>query len=241
MNQRRYRKNQIHKLAGLNEDIRVLREEIDMFHVRRSNRSRTIVIKPTLWGVVGEYFRLFRCGVNPSLSTMSTTRSRQTLQMQYPVEVAHQFSFLQTVMMPRVICGGQRIGVEAHLKEWKTISRTYPDFNMKLVHLGEGPSGDLVATSKAIFTFTEETLCNAFPHLIDNGNKNPIVAKLLGRRLEVDGVTRFTWDETMGRVTKLSFQVDLISPILQVLGSLDLIAIMFNNAFVTPEGHVVVE
>ncbi|OWZ00532.1 hypothetical protein PHMEG_00028252 [Phytophthora megakarya] len=241
MNQRRYRKKQTQKISSLQQDLQLLREEIEMCKMRRSNRWDTITVKPTPWSVVVEYHRLFCRGVNPSLSATSCTQARPSLRMQYPIEFVHQLSFLQTVMMPRVVCNGKRISIEAHLEEWKTVSRIYPDFDMKLVHMKEGPSGEMVATSKATFTFTEDTLCNGFPHLVSNNNTNPIAASLMGQKLEIRTVTRFVWDDTMGRVAELSFQTDLIKLILSALGSLEQVASVFSHALVTPEGHIIAE
>ncbi|OWZ22738.1 hypothetical protein PHMEG_0002504 [Phytophthora megakarya] len=142
--------------------------------------------------------------------------------------------------MPRALCGDQRVGVEAHLKEWETISRIFPDLDVKLTHLEEGPGGEMIVTTKAFLTFTEDTFCYAFPHLVSDYRKNIIFAKLVGRRLEIPGTGRFVWDQMMGRVTLLSFDVDFIQPISHVLGSLEYVAIMFNHALIQLDGHPVV-
>ncbi|OWZ21818.1 hypothetical protein PHMEG_0003568 [Phytophthora megakarya] len=70
---------------------------------------------------------------------------------------------------------------------------------------------------------------------------NCLAAKLLGQKLEICSVARFVWDDTMARVSEVSFQTDLITPILNVLGSLEQVASVFSYALVTPEGHTIVQ
>ncbi|OWZ21875.1 hypothetical protein PHMEG_0003503 [Phytophthora megakarya] len=208
-----------------------------MCHIRISNRWSSIMVNPTPWSVVAEYYRLVSRGVDDSPPTSPDRCSNPTNHVKYPVSVVQRF--FQTMLMPDVTSVGG-VGVEAHVTEWKNISAIYPDFDMRIVRIEEGPSGEVVVASKTILTFSEDTFRNAYPHMLDNSNKNVITAKLWGQKIEVATVAHFVWNNTMGRIAEIMFQVDMIPPLVQVLGSLELVANLFSYAFLTPEGHVVV-
>ncbi|OWZ13489.1 hypothetical protein PHMEG_00013176 [Phytophthora megakarya] len=207
-----------------------------MCNMRLSEHCSHTMRNQTPWNMVSEYYRFVSRGIR-TLSAVNVDHFHSTRHYQFSAEVFHQF--LKTNLVPRVISGGG-IGVEAHLEEWKTISAIYPDFDMKIVRMEEGPSGEVVVTSKTVLVFSESTFRNAFPHVISNDYMYPIVDKLLGQALEIDTVARFTWDDLVKRVADIKFQADMMSPLLSVLGSLDDVAGLFRSALVTTEGQILV-
>ncbi|KAG3085235.1 hypothetical protein PI124_g18537 [Phytophthora idaei] len=60
---------------------------------------------------------------------------------------------------------------------------------------------------------------------------------LLNQRLSVSGSVRFDWDTSTGRVIRLESKVDLMTPMLQLLGSLEDVARVFDKALVTLDGR----
>lgn len=62
---------------------------------------------------------------------------------------------------------------------------------------------------------------------------------LLNKRLVIQGTVRFDWDETSGRVVRLESKMDMVTPLLKLLGALDKVAAVFDNARITPEGSVI--
>ncbi|KAF1781482.1 hypothetical protein GQ600_22970 [Phytophthora cactorum] len=57
-------------------------------------------------------------------------------------------------------------GIDRLLWGWETLSRYYPDCDVKLVTLEIGAGNSLLATTKATRTITEDTLKSVFQHLI---------------------------------------------------------------------------
>ncbi|OWZ08235.1 hypothetical protein PHMEG_00019258 [Phytophthora megakarya] len=233
----RYRKKQANKVTTLYRDISLLLHEIQACKMRISDHWIHMVVNPKAWGVVVEYYCLLGRGVNNSfLTKFSTSRSPSAHQSPVHVETLHEY--FQTILMPNVIsCGG--VGVEAHLTEWMRISTMFPDFNMKIVRMEKGANSEVVVTSKTALTFSENTFRNAFPHVSNNDYMIQIAEKLWGKTLEIRTVAHFIWDEKMDRFDEIRFEADLISPMLRVLGSLDLVACMFESALVSPEGKPV--
>ncbi|OWZ16595.1 hypothetical protein PHMEG_0009593 [Phytophthora megakarya] len=228
INQRRYRKNQAKKIMGMQHDITLLRQEIDMYTMRLSVPWGNLVVNPKAWGIVAEYYCFVGRGISVSGSpTSSATHPNTMIRSQYPVETVLQY--FQTILIPRVISSAG-VGIEAHLEEWKTLSAIFPDFNMNIVRMEEGSSGEVVVTSKAVLSFSEKAFRSA----------NSAADKLLGRKLKIFTVAHFIWDTTVARVAEIRFQADMISPLLRVLGSLDLVANIFSSARVSPEGQIIV-
>ncbi|KAG3214075.1 hypothetical protein PC129_g15011 [Phytophthora cactorum] len=91
------------------------------------------------------------------------------------------------------------------------------------------------------FTINERTLEKVFPHLSDkNGNrrgnwKSRVANALLGRRIIANGSTHFEWDPVLGRVSNITTQSDLLTPVLRLVEYLEDVAIVFEKAVVSPD------
>ncbi|KAE9223878.1 hypothetical protein PF005_g6127, partial [Phytophthora fragariae] len=66
------------------------------------------------------------------------------------------------------------------------------------------------------------------------------VSQLLGQRITMTGSVRFGWDSVSKRVTKLYAQADMVSPLLQLVSSLEAVSIIFRGALITPDCNLVV-
>ncbi|KAL4163095.1 hypothetical protein KRP22_015207 [Phytophthora ramorum] len=66
-----------------------------------------------------------------------------------------------------------------------------------------------------------------------------LVAKLQGQCLVIQGSVRFDWDKAINRVTGLYVQMDMVSPLLRILGSLEDVSLAFSFARITPDGNLV--
>eukprot|EP00644_Phytophthora_capsici_P006000 jgi/Phyca11/97445/e_gw1.2.1209.1 len=99
-----------------------------------------------------------------------------------------------------------------------------------------------VTTTLGRLTITENTLRNAFPHLLSDGQdeeRTRLAAKLLGRQVVMRGCVQFVWDSDMGRVARVQHKADLLTPLLELLGSLEAVSCVFDKALVTPESTAV--
>ncbi|EGZ08043.1 hypothetical protein PHYSODRAFT_339915 [Phytophthora sojae] len=118
-----------------------------------------IPTQPTSWQVVAEYYSLFRNGLKPLVVTSDV--SSECVQ-----ETHVQKRFLQANMTPDVATNSG-LGVAALLAEWERLRVCYPDLRVKLVSLNHGEGDAMRAMSQRFVTITEQTLRNAFQHLIN--------------------------------------------------------------------------
>ncbi|KAG7394317.1 hypothetical protein PHYBOEH_005362 [Phytophthora boehmeriae] len=232
MHQARYKMKQRQLVVDLADDIQKLREEIQQLQVQRHTISYGVPASKTVWSVAAEYFRLFRNGSQLPETAVGATSSRAVCAVDFQV----QRNFLRATMSSDVV-GETGCGVEALLETWKMITLLHEDINVQLLRLDQGAAGSLVATTKVTFSINENTMRLAFPHLVsvdEAGNWSPLAAKLLGQQLVVRGAVRLIWDEVSGRMISVQNEADMLTPMLQLLGSLEDVSCVFDNALVTP-------
>lgn len=226
MHQARYKMKQLNRVNGLNETIKQLRAEIQELTLQRRLIDYGLPTSTSPWGTAAEFFRLFRSSVRlPSATDCAGT--------QYDV----QQDFLRATMAPDVT-DGTVCGVDALLRTWAMQSQCYDKIDLQPVRLENGPDNALVATTKGTLVISENTLRNAFPHLVSDEKFTILVDKLLGQHLELRGSVQFDWDSASARVTTIVCTVDILTPLLHLLDSLDNVAYVFDNARLTPEGRL---
>jgi hypothetical protein len=227
VNQARDRKGQRQHAADLDASIRQLQEEIKDLETQHRNMVRLARTNESVWIVATESFRLFRFGyVVPPESPFRKTDA--------------QLDFLKTYMAPDVANGG----VDGLLESWKLMSMYGGNVQVQLKRLEQVGVDTLLATTATSVTLTEDTLRHVFPHLIKDAGEtssklSPLANKLKNQRLVLCGAVRFDWDSASGRVARLESEVDLLSPMLHLLGSLEAVARVFDQALITLDGNVV--
>ncbi|KAG7394318.1 hypothetical protein PHYBOEH_005363 [Phytophthora boehmeriae] len=232
MHQARHKMKQKKKLVDLEESIQQLREEIQGLQVQRQLVASGIPVNKTVWSVAAEYFRLFRHGVRapaPGMVALGTP---------CPPAASAQRTFLLTTMASDVAYGTV-CGIEALLENWRLMTLYHEDIDVQLLRLDDGAHGTLIATSKGKIVITEQTLRYAFPNLLNDGKWSPLALKLLGQELTVIGTTCFYWNNQKGCVVNLEAKVDMMTPMLKLLGNLENISHVFDNALLTPDYEVV--
>ncbi|OWY99022.1 hypothetical protein PHMEG_00030053 [Phytophthora megakarya] len=128
--------------------------------------------------------------------------------------------------------------VEMLLKHWQILSFYFPMIEMKLVQLEKRAEHTAFAVAKMKATITEHTLHHAFPHLVNRCTWSPLALKLLNTRIVISESVHFEWDNDQGCITKIRHSSDLLTPLLQLLGNLEDVALVFDKARVSPEGQV---
>ncbi|KAG7375592.1 von Willebrand factor A domain-containing protein 8 [Phytophthora pseudosyringae] len=216
-NQRRYRQKQKDVTASLEETNQLLREEIEQLELRRCD----ILTHDNVWTATIDYFRVFRQG----------------LRMGQP-QLSNQFKFLQAAMAPDVLYNTGR-GPKGILSSWG-IWQWFDDVEVELEGLRVRAGGSLVASTATSATITERTLRNAFPHLwrseVENRATTPqLASRLLSQHIVVRGSTTFEWDSARGCVVRMACQSDFLTPMLRLLGSLELVAHAFEKSRITPD------
>ncbi|GMF36304.1 unnamed protein product [Phytophthora lilii] len=128
--------------------------------------------------------------------------------------------------------------VEPMLMLWEKTSRMYGDFAIQLVRLNNGAGNSIVATYKVAFTISENLLRNAFPHLLTSRGMS-LKEKLIGQQLEMTGASTFIWDDEQEQVSSALYSIDMLTPLHRLLGNVEELSRVFDNALVTPECRIV--
>ncbi|GMF12503.1 unnamed protein product [Phytophthora lilii] len=228
--QRRYRQKQENRLTSLEKVNRELCEEIDRLEQRRRTICAGIPATWTVWNVAVEYFRLFRFGFQ-SVASVSPTAERG-------MRASAQLRFLRDAMVLDVNFNGE-YGVDTVIHSWKRVSLSFGDVDVELEHLAKNAQGWVTAKTKTRVTITEQTMCTVFPHLrakTDSSSVDYLVVgdKLLGQRLVLHGSTRFEFNGGSDRVTRVVSELDVLTPVLKILGNLVDVARVFERSSITP-------
>ncbi|KAK1935470.1 hypothetical protein P3T76_010695 [Phytophthora citrophthora] len=211
----RYRQKKDDYANSMDEMNRQLRDEIDQLEQRHRSVLAMVPSKESGWSVAVEYFRLFQYGVRKSSSEA-------------------QMDFLQTSMAPTVVFNAEQ-GIEAMMERWQRLSRWFPDFEIELDGLERDSLGFFIATTRTTFTLSEEAISSVFPVLWSS--KSSLMKKLLGRKIVMRGTTQFEWDSAYCRMVCIRSQADLLTPMLQLLDTLEAVEKVFEKAFITLDFH----
>ncbi|KAL3657581.1 hypothetical protein V7S43_017548 [Phytophthora oleae] len=214
LRQIRYRKKKDNYAVQLERDTRELQKEIQKLEQRRRAVSTALPSDKTLWSVAVEYFRLFRHGLSIS-----------------PLQPFEQLNFLRESMAPTVLFNAGR-GVDSIMRNWKYFALWFQDAQVDLNALEKGGVDSLVASITTSFTITERSLTTVFPYLC-TPEFRPLADKLLGQRIVMQGLTRFDWDDAFGRVTSVISESDMLTPMLQLLGSLEDVSKVFEKSLIS--------
>ncbi|KAF4045567.1 hypothetical protein GN244_ATG02015 [Phytophthora infestans] len=227
--QSRYRKKKSDRAAGLSIDTHRLKEEIKQLELQRNDLISRIPSESTPWGVVVEYYRLFRHGSKvPAL----TTESHNAMSTWCSKEAQIQAHFLYRAMAPDVSVNSGD-GVNALLQEWRQLPQTGGDVTVNLVRLEYDERATILATVRVYVTITAEMLHFSFPQLVDATNAHdrysPVAKKILGKQLVIPVTVRFEWDGSTAQVTGIYFCPDLITPLMKILGNLNDVSLALDN------------
>eukprot|EP00644_Phytophthora_capsici_P005999 jgi/Phyca11/559069/estExt2_Genewise1.C_PHYCAscaffold_21038 len=238
MHQAKHKMKQQKKVLDLEIGIRQLRGEIQQLKLQKEVISAGVSTNTTVWSVAAEYFRLFQHGFKgPMVMLQPSTPESSSVSLQ-PRESFVQRDFFIATMTEDVI-GDTGFGVQSLLDGWKQLSMYHEDLEIELIRLDIGPDEDLIATVRSATTMSEKALRHGFPHLFHDGEWTPLGKKLLGQRMVMHGAVSFVWNEDNGRVSSLQYSVDMLTPVMQVLGNLEDVAHVFGRAHVTPDSRLV--
>lgn len=226
--QAKFKLKQKSKEQNLESDVQRLRVETQQLEVERDVLASSKPLHSSSWCVAAEYFRLFRNGfaspkVFPPASSGAMHRTSQ-------------HAFLQAVAAPDVMVE-TGCGVETLLAEWKILTRFNKGIDLQLTSLECGRDNLIVASTRSVMHIDEDTLRIVFPHLL---NDPRLGKKLLGKQLALHGRGSFGWDSSNNKLISIHYQVDMVTPLLKLLGNLDDVSRVFANANFTPEGTLVV-
>ncbi|GMF48795.1 unnamed protein product [Phytophthora fragariaefolia] len=232
-NQARYRQKQREYVAKLEATVTQLRDEIPILEVQR--RRLRYDSKQRVWDVVVEYFQLFRHGVRDSLDQGSAISS----DVLRTSEAQQQLMFLRSTMAPDVeFCTVS--GVEVLMEHWRRMSEYHDDLKFELAHMEKVSESVVIAKSMLSVTITKTTLECVFPHLMGSENVEDLslAVKLLGHTLEYPCSVLFVWDEATSLVVRLETDIDMATPLLQLLGNLSDVSRVVEGATIIPSNFI---
>ncbi|KAF4031035.1 hypothetical protein GN244_ATG17130 [Phytophthora infestans] len=133
---------------------------------------------------------------------------------------------------------GELRGVDALMEQLLLFSQYFGQPHLKLLRIESVAPDVMAARAKLSVTVTELTLRHAFPHLEEPaGGEDRVLLfqRLLGQRLECDCSLSFLFDEDSERVARLEVNIDLATPLFEVLGSLKDVSNVLEHAGVSSE------
>ncbi|ETM33777.1 hypothetical protein L914_18990 [Phytophthora nicotianae] len=229
VNMQRYR-NKIRMHADtLEADVQQLREEIQKLQLKHHTLLATSK-KNTAWGVAAEYFRLFPYGLRGGFTS---TEPHDLIEAPSSGS-SEQRGFLIANMAADVI-GPKGCGLQKLVEGLRKLTLYLPTMSTQLVRLETGPRDSIIASTRVEVTITANAIRLAFPHLIHNKKRSRFASMLQGQQLVTQGVVHFEWDSDSSRVTLLQSKADLLTPMLKILGDLETVASVFQEALITPE------
>ncbi|EGZ14595.1 hypothetical protein PHYSODRAFT_412865, partial [Phytophthora sojae] len=221
--QARQRERQLELEADIQHAIERLWKEIEDLEAKCNDPSR-LPASPTPWGVVGDYFRHF----NYFLARPGTGYDAAS-------------EFLRGIMAPDVV-DGSVCGVDARSENWRRFALYFGNAHIELRGMKMPSQHTLVADITTTVTVTWNTLQFAFPHLnsdakggTQGGAWSPIASRIIGRQLLAHGSMHFGWDDTSDKVVRFQMRMDLLTPMLNLLGNLEDVLLVFSKASITPD------
>ncbi|ETP37213.1 hypothetical protein F442_14978 [Phytophthora nicotianae P10297] len=212
--QRGYRQRQNDLMVCLQKETLQLQNEIQDLEERRSAIITATPTKENLWGVVVEYFRVFRFGVRGTISNSLETNA--------------QLNFLQRTMTLDVQ-SNTGYGPSELIATWRRFSTSLQGVEIELQNLKRDSINAVVATIATNFTITEHVVQKLFPRL--SGKRSSLLTKkLLHQEIVMLGTVRFVWDRTCGRITSVLSRSDMVTPMLELVGNVEELARVFEYA-----------
>ncbi|ETI41943.1 hypothetical protein F443_12864 [Phytophthora nicotianae P1569] len=216
--QQRYRERQRKREKMLENSTRRLKDEIGQLKRLHDQLSFQVPRCLTIWIVATEYLRIMRRGISNGAGN-------------------NDIELLQTTMAPDVLIDTGS-GVDALVKKWNLFTQWFPDVRIQLKQLKQITEQSIVALTTTSFTITTRGMQGAFPHLFkarEGSRCAQIAARLRDQHVVLQGSVRFDWDEKSKHVIRLQHQADMMSMLLEMLGNLEDVALVFNGAHITPE------
>ncbi|OWZ00032.1 Bzip transcription factor [Phytophthora megakarya] len=134
---------------------------------------------------------------------------------------------------------GELQGVDALMEQLRLYSQCFGRPMLQLQCVESVTPGVMTAVAKLSLTMSEVTLQHVFPHLAestdDADDRSELYQRLLGQRLDCSSSMTFLFDEGSGRVVRLETCVDVVTPLLRVLGNVKDVLDVLEHSRMTAE------
>ncbi|KAG2767824.1 hypothetical protein PC129_g15890 [Phytophthora cactorum] len=231
-NQARYRNKQLNRRRELQQQNQRLEEEIQGLKLKQRSIRFERRTNQSPWTIIGEVFHLLEDGFR------SPWRLASMEEMMKHAETRQRLEFLQKSFVHDVVMGELR-GINALMDQWRRYSLYFEEPHLELKKVESVTMGVVSAVATLSVSITEFTVRCVFPHLkIPKGGRGKVSVldkKLDGQRLDCNCSVTFLFDEASGRVIRLEPNIDLVSPLLQLLGRLNDVSVVLGQALITSE------
>ncbi|EGZ24852.1 hypothetical protein PHYSODRAFT_479772 [Phytophthora sojae] len=230
-NQARYRDKQRNAQLQLEQNVELLHQEVSNLKRRYQDLSSRERSSQSPWSIVAEVFHLLESSYRSPWRMTSTKEMMSHPQTRLTLAVLER-AFAHDAAM------GERRGADALMEQLRLYSQCFGDPRLQLKRIESVFAGVMAARVRLSVTVTEFTLKHVFPHPEAKGgeaNGQRLYERLLGQRLDLDCTMNFLFDDLSCRVARLETKVDLMTPLLRVLGSLKDVASVLENARVSSE------
>ncbi|EGZ04814.1 hypothetical protein PHYSODRAFT_342999 [Phytophthora sojae] len=230
--QRRREQCRINQIRS-EKSVRDLQRDIPVLELQRARLQYGD--QQDVWGVVIEYFKMFRFGVLVPTTVKLEGAQAGALTSEagpYNVEV-EQLAFLRSSLASDVVLG-ERSGVEALMDQWRWYSTYFDNLYFQLERIKRVSDKFVRVSATLSVTVSEATLEGIFPYL----TSEPLKSKLLRQTLRLPCVVCFEWDAVNNCVARLETTVDFINPLTKLLGNLTDVAAVLELAHISRDGVV---
>ncbi|EGZ06345.1 hypothetical protein PHYSODRAFT_531555 [Phytophthora sojae] len=229
-NQARYRNKQLNRKRQLQRENQLLEEEIQGLKLRKRSIRFERKTNQSPWTIVGEVFRLLEDGFR------SPWRLASTEETMKHADTRQSLAFLEKAFVHDVAMGDLR-GINALMDQWRRYSLYFEEPHLELNRVEVLVKGVVSATATLSVTITDFTLRCVLPELATCKGRKALQLNrtLLGKRLSCDCSMRFLFDEASCRVVRIEPKIDLVTPLLRILGNIKDVSAVCKYALLTSE------
>ncbi|ETK81896.1 hypothetical protein F441_12900 [Phytophthora nicotianae CJ01A1] len=146
MHQASYKMRQHKLVAGLEDSLKKLKEEIPELESQQRVLSYGQT-NATIWSIAAEYFRLFRHGVKHSVVSTTGKESLLTYKTPKSSQFQAQWHFMETAMA-HDICNGVVSGIQALMDNLIFLSKCYEEFDLRPLRMDNVSENVLNVTTR---------------------------------------------------------------------------------------------
>ncbi|OWZ09265.1 hypothetical protein PHMEG_00018057 [Phytophthora megakarya] len=128
-----------------------------------------------------------------------------------------------------------KFGLKSMVRSWFCL-QWFGDVEEELENVNKATPNSMIASTRTSVTITHQTLTNVFPHLLCDSDLRLVANSMIAsQRIVMCGSVCFVWCGTSERVSSVTTQSDMLTPMLQLLGNWEDASRVFENALISPD------
>lgn len=239
-NQARYRNKQRALRLELSGALGQLRREVRELELHRRSLTYGRHAKLSPWSIAVDFVR--HLARDPgvllqSSSGLANTADNESGASNEDPYVEAQGKFLRLALASEVhLVGSACHGATSLIEQWARWADCLERHEIQLVRIEQanGYPNSLMATTRVVVDLYDSNMRRLFPCLDDDDDtSNSLKQKLRGRRVAFESVMRFEHHPTTSVITRLRVEMDVISPLAQIVESLAAVARLLEGSPLT--------